>query len=75
MNFSSTGTINTIPLTYLSTKSGEKTLNKYVSCNYNAQYMENTGINLTLTGVFFNKFVYGKIVTDSEVKCLKSVLN
>ena len=75
MNFSNTGTINTTPLTYLSTKSGEKILNRYVSCNYNALYMENTGINLTLTGIFFNKFIYGRITTNPEVKCLKSILN
>ena len=75
MNFSNAGNINTIPLTYLSTRQGEKILNKYVSCNQDAYDMENTGINLTLTGIFFNKFVYGKIITNSEVKCLKSIIN
>ena len=75
MNFSGTGTIQNTPLTYLSTKYGEKELTRYVSCTYNASYMENTGVNMTLTGVFFNKFLYGKIVTNPEVKCVKSVLN
>ena len=78
LNFKSDlGTIYTdAPLTYLNSSSEEVTLNKYVAYEGStALELVNSGINLTLTGVFFNKFAYGKIVLNQDIKCVKSILN
>ena len=62
-------------LNYKDYNDKEVSLKDYVSYTLNASQLEDVGVDLTLTGIYYNKYIYSNINRIEDVRQVKSIIN